>query len=206
MKTFKEIIALDESANVVELTEEKTYYLALIEALSLMNSDELNESKMTLEEGVMDKLSDFGSKVKTQVGKVGLHIKKSKGLIEYVASITKGTGLIFLHLIKGDVAKATELLKTIQKEDVIDFLMKLDLVAFHFISGPIHTLDAITGWHVGAAVASKIKSAEQKFAEVKQRLVELTKHIEEFFIGKHKKKSLAGVKTLEHLISLHELG
>ena len=36
----------------------------------------------------------------------------------------------------------------ISSSQLIDFLLKLDMLTLHAITGPIHMIDAVTGWHL----------------------------------------------------------
>lgn len=150
-------------------SEEKTLALVhLMEALDEMDS--LNES-------------DTDILVESVLKKVGLHAHKSKGLLSYIKSFTTGVGKLFLALLKGDGKKAKEILKSVNKEDVLDFLLKLDTGTLHLISGPLHTLDAWTGWHIGANIKAKMEKGtgivnviKDNIAKVKTYLADLYKN------------------------------
>ena len=66
-------------------------------------------------------------------------------------------------IINKDGEAAKNVLKGLKKEDVLDFLLNLDMATLHIVSGPIHTIDAITGWHLWANVKDKAKGAKNIF-------------------------------------------
>jgi hypothetical protein len=142
MKSYKDYI---EQRQIVESITD-------ILALRELDSDMISE---TLNEGVVDKIkkADISGALK----KVGLHASQSnRGLIQYLLQAGKGVAKMFIALIKGDTERVKEIVKSVKKADVLDFLLKLDMATLHIISNPIHTLDAITGWHIWANVSKKI--------------------------------------------------
>lgn len=141
----------------------------LYEAFDLDYDDLINEGKLTdiLNMDVKDVAKNLDGLLSKGLGKAGLHRHKGKGLISYVMSAGKGVGKLMLALIKGDVEKVKEIAKAVKKEDVIDFLLKLDQVTQHLVTGPIHTLDAITGWHIGANLEHAIKGKDGVIAKIK---------------------------------------
>jgi hypothetical protein len=88
--------------------------------------------------------------------------KGSDGLIQMVAKSGAHIGKILFYAVKAtkdekSKAKLKELLKKKgSKEQLIDFLIKLDTVSLHLVSGPIHSIDALTGWHIGANLHDKV--------------------------------------------------
>lgn len=124
------------------------------------NVDTLNEStEDQLLEGLNDKL-----------GKLGLKLHKSKGVLDYIKSFTTGIGKLFLYMIKGDQEKAKALLQSIKKEDILDFLFKLDLGTLHLFTGPLHMIDAWTGWDLSVKMKDHVEKGEGIIAIVKQAL------------------------------------
>ena len=99
--------------------------------------DSLNETELV--EGMKDWLD-----------KVGLKIHKGNGIIDYISQFTKGAGKLILASIKGDKAEVKKIAKSLDKADVIDFLLKLDMATMHIVTGPIHFIDAVTGWDLTA--------------------------------------------------------
>lgn len=128
-----------------------------------------------LTEGIMDVLNmnvrDVAKNIEGLLGKglkkVGLHTHKGKGIISYLMSAGKGVGKMILAGIRGDGETVKELAKSVKKEDVIDFLLKLDMATQHLITGPIHLIDAWTGWHIGANLENVIRGKNGIVAKIK---------------------------------------
>ena len=80
----------------------------------------------------------------------------------------KGVGKLMLATLKGDWKTAKEIANTeVDKGELLDFLLKLDTATMHLVSGPIHTLDAITGWHIGAKIEHAMKGKDAIVAKIK---------------------------------------
>lgn len=141
--------------NFREYTELDMRFAALIHIAE--NFDSLNEEDLT--ESVLKKL--------------GLHAHKSKGILAYIKSFTSGAGKVFLHMIKGDLKKAKAVIQEVGKEDILDFLLKLDQGTLHLITGPIHAIDAWTGWHIWAAVKTRVDQGASLTAIVKDAIVKV---------------------------------
>jgi len=180
-KEFKEFIGNTGSISpIVELA-----------MLGAIYSDmSLNESELS------DELLE--SKFHNIVKKTGLHLSKNKGLIDYFISAGKGIGMMIAAAIQGDSVKIKEIAKTVKKEDLIDVLLKLDQATMHFVTGPIHLIDAITGWHIGAAVG---KATETTITQI-TKAVKTAKEIisDKVQNTKLKNKMLSNIVRLEKLI------
>jgi len=146
-------------------SRELNEYESQIVVLAMLAEDDMileamNEEDIALlAEGLSDKL-----------GKAGLKLHKGKGILDYVKSFTMGAGKLFLAMIKGDTKKAKAILQTVEKEDILDFLYKLDLGTLHLITGPLHTIDAWTGWDLSVKMKSHMQKAGNIFDEIKHAL------------------------------------
>lgn len=135
-----------------------------------------------LDEGI----SDFKDRIKGILPKLGIHAHKTgPGLIQILGKAGSTMTKFFWYAMKaatGDEeakAKVKELAnKEIHKEDVLDFLLRLDTVSMHLVSGPIHMIDALTGWHIGAhtnkvkdGITIKIKKAIEYLEDVAKTAV-----------------------------------
>jgi len=145
-------------------------------SLELNNIIELMEfEKMgvdTLTEETLDefKMPDITGALKT----AGFHVKKGRGLMQIIAASGTHMAKILYHAVKaakGDEASVAELkkllAKKITKEDIIDVLLKIDQLTLHALTGPIHAIEAITGWHIAAA----IKNVRKVSDDIKQKVV-----------------------------------
>lgn len=143
MKSFKDFNISQESSlelnNIIELMQFKNMDFDMI------TEDTLNEFAMP----------DINKALKVS----GIHIKKGRGLIQILSSAGLHISRIIWQSIKaagGDEA-ATEKLKVllsrkVKKEEIMDVILKLDMITLHALTGPIHAIEAITGWHIWAAI------------------------------------------------------
>ena len=147
----------------------------------------------TINEGVVDsakvfltKIGDiFRDKVDKVANKAGLHIETKKGLLQYLSSISTGVAKLLYYAVdyyfnknNESKKKMIELAKSVKKEDVLDFLLKLDTLTLHLISGPIHELDAITGTHIWANIKNKAKSVTDAATDAIKKIESLKDHLE----------------------------
>jgi hypothetical protein len=117
-------------------------------------------------------MEDDGGKIGSALKKAGLHVHKTTGLLGYLKNAGKGIMKLFLAAIKKDKEGVKQVLKSIRKEDVLDFLLKLDMATLHVISGPLHFIDAVSGYHLWAAVKEK---ASQGVNIIKQAIDKIKK-------------------------------
>lgn len=94
---------------------------------------------------------------------LGIHVSKSKGLIDYVKLGGIQLGKLLIAGVQGDKEKIKKIGKNIKKEQILDFLLKLDAATLHFVTGPLHIIDAVLGWHIGADLAAAAKGANELF-------------------------------------------
>jgi len=117
------------------------------------------------------------SKIKAAMKKAGIHATKKKGLLDYIMKAGKHFYKLFKAALKKDKKTVVELLnKEISKEELLDFLLKLDAATLHLISGPIHFIDAVTGWHIAANIESGAESAYNMVKSAYQSLVNAVKN------------------------------
>jgi hypothetical protein len=184
MKTFKTY--LNENRIKADLLSATWIYI-LNEDL-----DNLNEAD----------IKQVATKVTKNIEKVGFKIHKSTGVLEYIFKFLKGTGKLFYYMLKGDYDKAKEVLHSLKKEEVLDFLFKLDLGTLHLFTGPIHMIDAWTGWDLSVNLQSSIKKAEQLSKDFQQALVVIKDTIINAFSGKPKNNLLKCVNKLEKGVAI----
>lgn len=129
--------------------------------------------------------------------KIGLKLHKSKGILDYIKSFAKGAGKVIYYIIKGDHDKAKDVLKTMTKEDFLDFLYKLDLGTLHLITGPLHFIDAWSGWDLAVNMASHMKKAEDMGSILKQAIEKVKTAVVNMFTGKQQKNLLSHVDKIQ---------
>ena len=121
------------------------------------------DDEMTLNEAfnVAD-LKKMGSGL---LKKLGMHGHKSgEGLISIALKSGKLMAEFIYHTLRGaagnkdSIERVKEIANTeISQEQFVDFLMKLDMATMHLVTGPLHLLDAWTGWHITAHLKSKVE-------------------------------------------------
>lgn len=164
---------LSESKNGLNTSEKilaMVLFMESMDRLEVVSESKLEEDLIVIAEGINDHLN-----------KVGFKIHKSKGILDYIKNFTTGIGKVMFHIIKGDTDKAKELIKKISKEDVLDFLYKLDLGTLHLFTGPLHMIDAWTGWDLAVNLKSHIDKSQGVVDLLKQAIDKVKKGIIELF-------------------------
>ena len=132
--------------------------------LEQMDPDNINE-------GVNDILAKFGFELE----------KKSPGVIEYLARFTKGVGKFIWYAIKRDKKGIKAMMKEFDKEELIDFLYKLDLVTMHLITGPLHFIDGLTGWSLEVIIKNTKEKSTKIIDKLKSSIINLKMLITKYF-------------------------
>ena len=162
--------------------ENKIQGILFLQEISI---NQLNENQ--LDESIKDWMEKFG-----------LHAHKSgPGLIDYIKQFTKGAGQLILAAIKGDEKKIKELSKSIKKEDLLDFLIKLDTITLHLISGPIHMIDALTGWHIGPAIKKTAEKSKDIIKKIWQAILNIKDNVKKIMGPEHQKTVLFNLQKIE---------
>lgn len=92
-------------------------------------------------------------KIEDTLKKAGFKLHKSRGLIKYLTSAGSGVVKLMIAAIRGDKTGVQNIISSVKKEDVVDFLLKLDMATLHIVTGPIHFINAVTGWDLEANIA-----------------------------------------------------
>jgi hypothetical protein len=178
------LLPYKQRKSIIEEMQEDIHLLLYV----LENEHEHTESELT--EGVNDWL-----------GKAGLKLHKGKGLINYVADFTKGAGQMILAAVKGDRAKIKQIANSIEKEQVVDFLYKLDLATMHVVTGPIHFIDAVTGWDLMVNLKSHVTKAKGYVEAFKEAIKKVKETITSIASGTKKKRLLKHVAILDQSVA-----
>jgi len=134
-------------------------------------------------------------------GKFGIKIHKGKGIIDYIKGFATGAGKMMLAAIKGDKKKVAEIAKTIKKEEVVDFLLKLDMATLHLVTGPIHFIDAVTGWDLAANISHGATHAKSVVVDTFQKAVEYIKDRVKSALPSQQQKPI-----LKHVARIEQIG
>jgi len=185
MIKFKEF---NENLKNKGLSEEMQDKIALLMYIS-ENEDMINESydlenlTEAQEELIIEGVNDW-------LEKVGMKLHKGKGIIDYLASFTKGAGKLIMAAIKKDKEEVKKIASNFKKEDVVDFLLKLDMATMHIVTGPIHFIDAVTGWDLMANIKHATESAKDKLKLFYDAIQKVKDSIQAVLDGKKKERML----------------
>ena len=182
---FKKYLKEQETT---QLLEQNIMLLVYTMELPKVSSG-INEALLT-EGSINDFLSKFGLK---------FH-KEGPGLIDYIKDFVKGTGKIFVAALKGDKAEVKRIMQSVTKEQIIDFLLKLDTVTLHILTGPIHMVDAITGWDLWADIEKVSKKAGNLVQDIWKVIKELKDKIHKALDDARKKSVLGCLGKIEDMI------
>lgn len=160
MKTYNQFM-LDN-----ELVESLRTYAAIAAADNQTINEMVNE---------LDNEYLFEGKIDSLLHKAGLHVHKSRGLIGYLKDAGVGIAKLFVAAIRRDKKAVKDIVSSIDKGDVVDFLLRLDMATLHIVTGPIHLIDAVTGWHLWAAVKDKANKAGNAVIDKIKKAIEAVK-------------------------------
>jgi len=175
--TFK-----DYNANKISQIQIQEKISALL-FLSEIDTSTMNESDIT------ESFSDW-------MNKFGLKIHKSKGVIDYIKQFSSVAGRMLLAAIKGDGEKVKKIALELSREDFVDFLLKLDLITLHIISGPVHFIDGLTGWNISANL-KHVATTSKEYLKLIYDGIENVKHGVKNLFSRGKQKKL--MKRIQHI-------
>ena len=157
----------------------------VITALYIME----NCHKLTqLNEGFMDSVSSLFTGIKSAASSnplvKGMDIEK--GLLHYMKDIGVGGSQMLYHAFNAYYKKdedskvrIKELAGSVKKEHIIDILMKLDVLTLHFVTGPLHIIEAVTGWNILSHIKGKIEGADKKAKSAIETIESLAKDLDD---------------------------
>ena len=142
----------------IYITEQKEAIASLLEFIVFMEDGESLILSETKGENVKAGLTKV-------VGKLGISAHGRKNLLKLITSVGKNTGLALVYAVRshmgqeGSKEKLENILKTANiKSELMDLMLRLDTLTLHLLTGPLHIIDAITGWHLGADMQQKAKT------------------------------------------------
>ncbi len=180
---------------------------------SMYNYDELRDMEIVLEMALLIdedtiineefSLSGFKSGMSSLMKKTGFGAHKhSEGLIGIALKSGKIMAEFIWHALKavGGNEKSKERVKEIAnteitKDDFMNFLLKLDLATLHLITGPLHFIDAVTGWDITYKMKSKSGDVLKKAKEAIENLMTASKSVD-VTVRKKLKSLMHGVARL----------
>jgi hypothetical protein len=127
-----------------------------------------------------------------------MKLHKGDGIIDYIKQFSTGAGKLVLAAIKGDKEKVKEISKSLDKAKVVDFLLKLDMATLHIVTGPIHFIDAVTGWDLMANIKHLSKGAKDILKTFYDAIKTVKDSITHMLDGPKQKKMLSVADKLAY--------
>lgn len=178
------------------------------DAMNLLEVAIFFEEFGRLDEGVMDFIKDVKGKADQMFKKMGFHTSQSKGLIQYLWGVNKNILVLIYNAMLYSTGSESEKMKakeamnavkdSITKEQIIDFLYKLDVLTLHSFTVPLKIIDALTGWHIAGEVKSKIEPAISKA----KKAIEWLESTKEELEGKLKAQLQKYVNAIRRVFNL----
>jgi len=193
MIKFKEF---NESLKSKKLTEDLEDRIALLVYMA-ENDEMINESydmenlTEAQEEMIVEGIHDW-------LAKVGMKLHKGDGIIDYILQFSKGAGQLIMAAIQGDEKKVKGIAASFKKEKLLDFLLKLDMATLHVVTGPIHFIDAVTGWDLMANLKGAAETAKDKLKNFYDAMKKVKDSISTVLGGDRQKRMLKVADNLSY--------
>jgi hypothetical protein len=141
--------------------------------------ENINESEFQnlTEASILAGISDMFGKVEAGIEKIGMKLHKGKGIMSYIADFNDAASFLIFAAIKGDKEEVLRIAKTFDKSKFMDFVLKLDMLSMHLLTGPIHMIDAITGWDIIANLKGHAAKAENIIDSIEKEIADLKSKI-----------------------------
>ena len=131
----------------------------------------------------------------------GLNIHHKDNIISSLQKLSKQIARAFSAYFAGDEEKSKELFLHIGRQELLKFLLLLDLGTLHIISNILHTIDAWTGWEIWHEVEGLLTNANDNI----EHFIELMNNIEDDIKIKYNKKVakkvISTLSTLRHQLT-----
>jgi hypothetical protein len=191
MIKFKEFNSLKNQQNLTEEMEDKIAILMyLAESEEMLNESAINELSLLTEAEAVKKANGW-------LSKIGMKLHKGKGIIDYVKQFTGVAGKMILAAIKGDKEAVKKHAEGVEKHEIMDFLLKLDMATMHIVTGPIHFIDAITGWDLMVNIKHAAEGATDKLKAFYDGIKKVKDSITQVLGGDRQKRMLKVADNLE---------
>jgi hypothetical protein len=150
----------------------KECLMALAYLGTLENVNESEFQNLT-EASILAGIANMFGKAEAGIDKIGMKLHKGKGVLSYIADFNDAASFLVYAAIKGDKEEVLRLAKTFDKSKFVDFLLKLDMLSMHILTGPIHMIDAITGWDLIANLKAHTSKAENIIDSIEKAISDL---------------------------------
>lgn len=144
--------------------------ISLLEVSIILDDPMLNENKII-------------SNISNYIKNIGLTIHQKKGLIHHLKDASSYVSKLIMLAFKNDKEGLKKHIKetNITKADVLDILLKLDVLTLHIVSYPLRVIDAVTGWDIIPTIKSTtlpvVERAKKAIKEMEYILTKLSGEI-----------------------------
>lgn len=161
---------------ITESYEGLTNVMVALEIASGCHNTHINE-------GFMDSVSSMVNKMRGIAKSADIEVEK--GLLSYMKDVGVGGSQMLYHAFNAfynkneeSKTKIKELSQGVKKEHLIDVLMKLDVLTLHLITGPLHMIEAVTGWNILSHIKAKVEPVEKQAKQAIHSLENLGKSLD----------------------------
>lgn len=169
--------------------------ITILEFMMIVDSDD-----MLLSEERGESVKALFAKVSN---KLGFASNNKKNLIGLLRSIGKTGALSILYAIQaqagneGAKEKLTQVLKKSNaKSEIIDFVIRADVLTLHLISTPIHMIDAIAGFDIADKIREKAVGGGERLKDAVELIQTSAKNLGNPSTTRKVKKSLNTIKKV----------
>ena len=178
-----------------EVVDVKEDAITVLEFMMLMDSDEdvLSEERGETIKALFAKASK----------KLTFSSKGKKNLLALLGSIGKNGAMALLYAIQAQAGKEgakenlERVLKTSNvKAELLDFVIRADVLTLHLISTPIHMIDAIAGFDIADKVREKAVGGGERLKDAVDLIQTSAKNLGKPVIVRKVNKSLNTIKKV----------
>lgn len=167
-----------EKINLYSHTSNEIYDMHLLIELAVFMETDINQLNEAFD------ITGVASGIMKSLG-IGAHSGGS-GLVQTMAKAGTNVAQLIWYATKAAVSndaeakeKVKELAnKEVKKEQIIDFLLRVDTLTLHTLTSPIHMIDALTGWHIWANIKGKVEDMSVKIKQAIQNLADAAKEVD----------------------------
>ena len=166
------------------------------------------EFVMILDEGNEVILSEARAEdLKSLVGsvskKLGFASSGRKNLLSLLSSISKNAALTVVYAIQAQAGRegAKEKLQNVLqtsnvKAELLDLVVRADVLTLHLISGPIHMIDALTGYEIADKIREKAEIGGNKVKDAVELIQKSAQSLSDNQKSRRVKKSLNTIRKV----------
>ena len=178
----------DSSEDVITILE----FMMIVDSGDMLLAEERGESVKNLFAKVSSKLGFAAKNKKNLLGLLGSIGQTGAKAILYSIQATAGN--------EGAKEKLAQVLKNSNaKSEIIDFVIRADVLTLHLISTPIHMIDAIAGFDIAEKIREKAVGGGERLKDAVDLIQKSAKNLGNPSTARKVKKSL---NTINRAFSL----